>query len=50
MCKNSLRKWIVIVTLVVGGYIFWKTLPEHKRTFWRNFIRQIPDLPARYMV
>jgi hypothetical protein len=43
-------KYVVIVTLVVGGYFIWKTQPEHKRVFWRNFLRQIPDLPARYMV
>jgi hypothetical protein len=31
MWKNGITKWAVIVTLVVGGYVIWKTLLEHKR-------------------
>jgi hypothetical protein len=50
MCKCGITKYVVIVTLIVGGYLIWKTLPEHKRVFWRNFLKQIPNLPARYMV
>jgi hypothetical protein len=30
--------------------IWWSLLPEHKREFYRNLVRQVPDLPGRYVI
>ena len=40
---------IVIVSLLVGGTIWWRLLPAHKQTFFKNFVRQVKYLPARYI-
>ena len=50
MCKCGITKWIILITLAVVGLLVWKTMPEHKRIFWRNLAKQVRDLPARYMV
>lgn len=49
MSKNILIWLIVLLGLATGFALVWLLLPEHKRVFWRNFIRQIPDLPGRYL-
>ena len=49
MTKNCLIRLIVLLSLVLGGYLLWNQLPEHKKTFWKTFFRQIPDLPGRFM-
>ena len=40
---------IIIVTLFVGGTLWWKLLPSHKQVFYKNFAQQIKYLPARYV-
>ena len=49
MRKNNLALLIVIVTLVTGGIVIWQNMPEHQKTFWKTFLKQIPNLPGRYM-
>lgn len=40
---------ILVVTIAVGGTLWWKLLPSHKQVFYKNFARQIKYLPARYV-
>jgi len=49
MSKSGLTWLIIVLGLVTGFFLVWQLMPEHKRVFWRNFIRQIPDLPGRYL-
>jgi hypothetical protein len=49
MNKNGLIWLVVILGLVTGGFLVWRLMPEHQKTFWRTFIKQIPNLPGRFM-
>ncbi len=49
MTKSGLIWLIVILGLLTGVLLIWLLMPEHKRVFWKNFLRQIPNLPGRYM-
>ena len=49
MSKTALIWIIVILALVSGGALLWLLMPEHQRTFWKTFIKQIPNLPGRMM-
>lgn len=46
-CKGNGFLWLVALAVVVG--LWYRFMPEHQKRFWQNFIRQIPDLPGRYM-
>jgi hypothetical protein len=49
MSKTALIWIIVFFALISGGLLIWLLMPEHKKTFWRTFIKQIPNLPGRMM-
>jgi cytochrome c-type biogenesis protein CcmH/NrfF len=50
MKTSSWLIWlVVIVAISVGGTMWWKMLPSHKKEFYRNFARQIKYLPSRYV-
>jgi hypothetical protein len=50
MCKHNSVIWLVAGLLIGGSlYVWWKKMPEHKKEFLMNLIRQVPDLPGRYM-
>jgi hypothetical protein len=52
--SRSIRKSLItlLILLLVGlGLRWWyQNLPLRKKQFIQNLIRQVPDLPARYMV
>jgi hypothetical protein len=49
MNKNGLTWLIVILGLATGFGLIWLMMPEHKKTFWKTFCKQIPNLPGRYI-
>jgi hypothetical protein len=50
MCKHRSVIWLVAGLLVGGSlFIWWKKMPDHQKAFVKNLVRQIPDMPGRYM-
>lgn len=49
MTKTGLIWLIVIVALISGLFLIWFLMPEHKKTFWKTFFKQIPNLPGRML-
>lgn len=53
MCCST-RKTIftlIILLLVMFGLTWWyRNLPPRKQQFIQNLLKQVPDLPVRYMV
>ena len=47
MSKSGLIWLIIILAVVIGIVLIWWLMPEHKRTFWKTFIKQIPYLLGR---
>jgi len=42
--------WLIIVILTAGIAIWYLQLKEHQKAFLTNLLRQIPDMPGRYMI
>jgi hypothetical protein len=49
---NPTLLWILIIlgAVIVLVAIVWLALPDHKRRFYWNLIRQAPKLPGRYKI
>ncbi len=47
--KTALIWVIVIVAIMSGSILIWVLMPEHQKTFWKTFIKQIPNLPGRML-
>ena len=53
MCCSARKSFIkaLLLVLVIFGLTWWyRHLPERKQQFIQNLIKQVPDLPLRYMV
>jgi hypothetical protein len=51
MRNRSHFPWLsLIIVGAITTVIWWSLLPEHKREFYRNLVRQVPDLPGRYVI
>jgi len=49
--KSGLIRTIgFLMVLAVGLAVFYSGLTERQQQFMRYLVRQVPDLPARYMV
>lgn len=47
--QGKLPAFFWLALLAAGLGLWYRTMPEHQKRFWQNFVRQIPDLPGRYM-
>jgi hypothetical protein len=51
MRNRSHFPWLSLIMVgAITTVIWWSLLPEHKREFYRNLVRQVPDLPGRYVI
>ncbi|NTW09476.1 MAG: hypothetical protein HGA28_07915 [Anaerolineaceae bacterium] len=51
MKNRSHFPWFSLILIgAITAVIWWSLLPEHKREFYRNLVRQVPDLPGRYVI
>jgi hypothetical protein len=51
MRNRSHFPWLSLIMVgAITTVIWWSLLPEHKREFFRNLVRQVPDLPGRYVI
>lgn len=48
--RNSLITIFVLILLCLGLKLWYQNLPLRKKQFIQNLLKQVPDLPARYMV
>ncbi len=48
--RNSLITVFVLLLLFLGLRWWYQNLPLRKKQFIQNLLKQVPDLPARYMV
>lgn len=49
--KSRLFRFLfVLVLLALGGWLWYAQLDEAHKRFVQNLVRQIPDLPGRYMI
>jgi len=53
MCCSAKRSLInaLILILIIFGLTWWyRHLPPRKQQFIQNLMKQVPDLPLRYLV
>lgn len=48
--RKSLFTIIFLILLFLGLKQWYQNLSPRKKQFIQNFLKQLPDLPARYMV
>jgi hypothetical protein len=46
-CQGKNIIWLLLL-LPLGGALWYLRLPESRRRFYTNLVRQIPELPGRY--
>ena len=44
--RQSLIAGFLVAFILV---VWYQRLPEHRKAFLKNFVRQIPELPGRYL-
>ena len=48
--SKSILRALVIVLVIFGLTWWYRHLPVRKQQFIQNLLKQVPDLPMRYMV
>jgi hypothetical protein len=48
--KKKMKTWILLALIAFGVAAWYSGLPDSKKRFVQNVIRQLPYLPARYAV
>jgi len=49
--KSRLLSFLfVLVLLALGGWLWYLQLDEARKRFIQNLLRQVPDLPGRYVI
>ena len=41
---------LILVLLGLGGWLWYSQLDEARKRYIQNLVRQIPDLPGRYVI
>lgn len=49
-CKKSYWPWALLGLVVAAAITWYVSLPDHRKRFYANLVRQAPELPGRYMV
>jgi len=52
MFRRSSPNWFLLglVLSAIGVTVWWLQLSDDRQYFYKNILRQLPDLPARYSV
>lgn len=48
--KKSIKTALFIILVIFGLTWWYRHLPPRKQQFIQNLVKQLPDLPSRYMV
>ncbi|MEJ5203263.1 MAG: hypothetical protein WHV66_13610 [Anaerolineales bacterium] len=49
--KSRLLSFLLaLILLALGGWLWYSQLDEARKRFVQNLVRQIPDLPGRYLI
>ena len=48
--RNPLVTLLVLALLILGVTWWYRNLSPRQKQFVHNLLKQVPDLPARYMV
>ena len=49
-CRGKNNFFWLLLLLLLGGILWYRQLPESRKRFYANLVRQVPELPGRYMV
>ena len=50
MYRKLSRFLRVVILLVLAGYLWYNHLDENHQRFVKNLLRQLPELPGRYLI
>lgn len=48
MIPREFRLLLIGLLLALAAALWYRSLPEYRRRFYQNLLRQVPDLPGRY--